>query len=125
VLDALNRAVAGAVEDARAHHVTNVTLVDVARAFDGHGICTADPWVFSGEPVPYATLAADADHILAAKACSGTDLLHGAAACAGLSATALAAERDLQDYVWRAAHPTAAGQRALAAAVERQLSGRV
>jgi hypothetical protein len=125
VLDALNRAVAGAVEDARAHHVTNVTLVDVARAFDGHGICTADPWAFSGEPVPDTTLAADADHILAAKACSGTDVLHGAAVCASLSASALAAERDLQDYVWRAAHPTAAGQRALAAAVERQLSGRV
>jgi hypothetical protein len=124
VLGALNRAVAGAVEDARAHHVTNVHLVDVAQAFDGHGICTADPWVFSGEPVPDATLAADADHILAAKACSGTDVLHGAAVCDNLSASALAAERNLQDYVWRAAHPTAAGQRALAAAVERQLSGR-
>ena len=125
VLDALNKAVAGAVADARAHHVTNVTLVDVAQAFDGHGICTADPWVFSGEPLPDATLAADADHILAAKACSGTDILHGPAVCASLSASALSAERDLQDYVWRAAHPTAAGQRALAAAVERQLSGRV
>jgi hypothetical protein len=125
VLDALNQAVAGAVEDARAHHVTNVTLVDVAQAFDGHGICTADPWVFSGEPVPDATLAADADRILKAKACSGTDILHGPAVCASLSASAKSAERDLQDYVWRAAHPTAAGQRALAAAVERQLSGRV
>jgi hypothetical protein len=124
VLDALNRAVGGAVEDARAHHVTNVTLVDVAKTFDGHGICTADPWVFSGEPVPDATLAADAEHILAAKACSGTDVIHGAAACTSLSASALAAERDLQDYVWRAAHPTAAGQRALAAAVERQLGVR-
>ena len=122
VLDALNKAVAGAVEDARAHRVTNVTLVDVARAFNGHGICTADPWVFSGEPVPDATLAADADHILAAKACSGTDVLHGAAVCASLNASARVAERDLQDYVWRAAHPTAAGQRVLAVAVERQLS---
>ena len=125
VLDALNRAVAGAVEDARAHHVTNVHLVDVAHAFDGHGICTADPWVFSGEPVPDATLAADADRILAAKACSGTDILHGPGVCASLHTSALAAERDLQDYVWRAAHPTAAGQRALAAAVERQLGARV
>jgi hypothetical protein len=124
VLGALNRAVAGAVADARAHHVTNVTLVDVAQAFDGHGICTADPWVFSGEPVPDATLAADADHVLAAKACSGTDILRGAAVCASLSASAVAAERNLQDYVWRAAHPTAAGQRALAAAVERQLTSR-
>ena len=122
VLRALNQAVAGAVEDARAHHVNNVTLVNVARTFAGHGICTADPWVFSGEPVPDSTLAADADRILAAKACSGTDVLHGQAVCGSLSASAQAAERDLQDYVWRAAHPTAAGQRALALAVERQLS---
>jgi hypothetical protein len=125
VLDALNRAVDGAIEDARAHHVENVTLVDVAQAFDGHGICTTDPWVFSGEPVPDSTLGADADHILAAKACSGTDLLHGAAACTALNASAQAAERDLQDYVWRAAHPTSAGQRAIAAAVERQLNERL
>jgi hypothetical protein len=125
VLDALNRAVAGAVEDARAHHVRNVTLVDVAQAFDGHGMCTTDPWVFSGEPVPDSTLGTDAAHILEAKACSGTDLLHGAAACTATSASGLAAERNLQDYVWRAAHPTAAGQRALAAAVEQQLNDRL
>jgi hypothetical protein len=81
--------------------------------------------VFSGEPVPDSTLGADADHILAAKACSGTDLLHGAAACTALNASAQAAERDLQDYVWRAAHPTSAGQRAIAAAVERQLNERL
>ncbi len=123
VLTALNRAVAGAVADARAHHVRNVTLVDVSHAFDGHGICTAQPWVFSGEPVPDTTLAADAEHIVAAKACSGTDVLHGATTCASLTRSELAAERNLQDYVWRAAHPTAAGQRALAAAVERQLRG--
>ena len=125
VLDALNRAVAGAVADARAHHVRNVTLVDVAQAFDGHGICTADPWVFSGEPVPDSTLGADAARILEAKACTGTDVLHGAAACTASSASAQAAERNLQDYVWRAAHPTAAGQRALAVAVERQLNDRL
>jgi hypothetical protein len=121
VLGALNRAVAGAVADARVHHVKNVTLVDVAHSFDGHGICTSDPWAFSGEPVPDTTLAADAEHILAAKACSETSALHGAMSCAGLTASALAAERNLQDYVWRAAHPTAAGQRALAAAVEQRL----
>ncbi len=125
VLAALNRAIGGAVADARAHHVKNVSLVDVSGAFAGHGICTAHPWVFSGEPVPDSTLAADAEHIVAAKACSGTDPLHGAAICTSLTATALAAERDLQDYVWRAAHPNAAGQRALAATVERQLHGRV
>ncbi len=121
VLSALNQAVAGAVGDARTHHVKNVTLMDVSGALDGHGICTAQPWVFSGEPVSDATLAADAEHILAAKACSETDALHGAMTCASLTASAQAAERNLQDYVWRAAHPTAAGQRAIAAAVERQL----
>ena len=121
VLSALNKAVAGAVGDARTHHVKNVTLVDVSGALDGHGICTAQPWVFSGEPVPDATLAADAERIVAAKACSGTDALHGDASCASLTGSALAAERSLQDYVWRAAHPTAAGQRAIAALVEHQL----
>jgi lysophospholipase L1-like esterase len=124
VLSALNGAVAGAVGDARTHHVKNVTLVDVSGALDGHGICTAQPWVFSGEPVPDTTLAADAEHIVAAKACSGTDVLHGEARCASLTASALAAERSLQDYVWRAAHPTAAGQRAIAALVEHQLGRR-
>lgn len=125
VLTALNRAIAGAVADARLHHVRNVTLVDVSKAFDGHGICTADPWAFSGEAVSDTTLAADAERILAARACSETTALHGAMSCAALRGSALAAERDLQDYVWRAAHPTAAGQRALAASVERQLRSRV
>ena len=125
VLSALNQAVAGAVGDARTHHVKNVTLVDVSGAFDGHGICTAQPWVFSGEPVADTTLAADAEHILAAKGCSATDALHGEMFCAGLTASALAAERNLQDDVWRAAHPTAAGQGVIAAAVERQLGRRV
>jgi len=124
VLRALNNAVAGAVAEARAHHVKNVTLVDLSSAFNGHGICTAQPWAFSGEPVPDATLAAAAEHILAAKACSGTDDLHRSTSCAGLVASARAAENGLEDYVWRAAHPTAAGQRAIAAAVERQLNGR-
>jgi hypothetical protein len=125
VLGALNRAIAGAVADARAQHVTNVTLIDVASAFEGHGICTADPFVFSGEPVPDTTLAADAADILAAKSCSATDVLHGAAACTALTAGATRAETGLEGYVWRAAHPDAAGQRALAALVEHGLRGRV
>jgi hypothetical protein len=117
VLGKLNAAVAGAVDQARAHHVTNVRLVDVATVFDGHGMCTADPWVFSGEPLPDTTLAADAEHIVAAKACRGTDALRLPVPCASLVAASRAAEQDLEGYVWRAAHPTAAGQRALAAAV--------
>ena len=125
VLGALNRAVAGAVAEARLHDVKNVTLIDLSGAFVGHGICTAQPWVFSGEPVPDTTLAAVAAHVLAAKACSGTDDLHRSTSCASLAASALAAENGLEDYVWRAAHPTAAGQRAIAAVVKRQLRGRV
>ena len=125
VLDALNSSIAGAVADARAQHVTNVRLIDVASTFEGHGICTTDPYVFSGEPVPDATLAADAADILAAKTCTDTDALHGAAACTGLTASATRAEAELEGYVWRAAHPDSAGQRALAAAAEDQLRGRV
>jgi hypothetical protein len=125
VLAKLNASVAGAVADARAHGVHNVVLIDVAHTFDGHGICTADPWAFSSEPVPDTTLAADAEHILAAKACSAVrDAVH-AVPCSSEVASADQAERTLKDYVWRAAHPTADGQRALAAAVESALRGRV
>jgi hypothetical protein len=110
---------------AAAQQLTNVRLIDVASTFEGHGICTTDPYVFSGEPVPDATLAADAADILAAKTCTDTDALHGAAACTGLTASATRAEAELEGYVWRAAHPDSAGQRALAAAAEDQLRGRV
>jgi hypothetical protein len=125
VLAALNTAIAGAVADARAHHVANVTLVDVSATLHGHGVCTADPWVFSGEPVPDATLAVDAERVLAAKACTGSAVLHPGLSCSSLMATAARAERDLEGYVWRAAHPNAAGQRAIAAVVEARLRGRV
>ena len=77
VLGALNRSIAAAVADARAHGVRNVTLVDISSAMSGHGLCTADPWVFSSEPLSDTTLAADLEHISAAKACSATsDLFH-------------------------------------------------
>jgi hypothetical protein len=125
VLSKLNASVAGAVADARAHGVHNVVLIDVSHLFDGHGICTTDPWAFSSEPVPDTTLAADAEHILAAKACTAaSDAVH-AIPCTSEVASADAAEQTLKDYVWRAAHPTADGQRALAAAVETALRGRV
>jgi hypothetical protein len=42
-----------------------------------------------------------------------------------LTAAAARAERDLEGYVWRAAHPNAAGQRAIAAVVDQKLRGRV
>ena len=123
VLADLNGAITGAVADARAHDVRNVSLVDLSTVMAGHGLCTADPWVFSGEPLPDTTLAADAGHILAAKACNETDALHRASFCAALTAAATRAERSLEDYVWRAAHPTATGQRAIAAVVDDRLRG--
>jgi hypothetical protein len=125
VLSELNTSVAGAVADARAHGVHNVVSIDIAHAFDGHGICTADPWAFSSEPVPDTTLAADAEHILAAKACTAARDAVSAVPCSSEVASADRAEQTLKDYVWRAAHPTAAGQRAIAAAVDTALRGRV
>ena len=124
VLTALNDAVAGAVADARARGVHNLTMVDIAHTFDGHGVCTADPWVFSSELIPDATLADDVARIVAAKACTAASgLLH--TPCASLTASANRAKQNLKDYVWRAAHPTLSGQRAIAAGTERVLRGRV
>jgi hypothetical protein len=124
VLGALNDSVAGAVADARAHGVHNLTLVDIAHTFDGHGVCTADPWAFSSELIPDATLAEDVARIVAAKACTAASGLFGTS-CTSLRASATQAKQDLKDYVWRAAHPTLWGQRAIAASTERALRGRV
>ncbi len=125
VLSALNNAISGAVADATAHGVRNVRLVNVSGAVNGHGMCTADPWVFSSERVSDATLAADAEHIVAAKACrAATSPLHQTASCTTLTARADQAEQSLKDYVWRAAHPTADGQRAIASIVDAALRGR-
>jgi hypothetical protein len=112
------------VADARAHGVHDVVMVDVAHALDGHGICTADPWVFSAEPISDASLAADTGQILAAKACSAAgSALQGV--CGSLVARADQDKLSLRGHVWRTAHPTARGQRALATEVERVLRGRV
>ena len=82
------------------------------RALDGHGMCTAAALGVSGEAVPDMTLAADAEHIVAAKACSG----HGRPARRDARAGPGPHRRGRrsaawQDYGWRAADPTAAGQR--------------
>jgi hypothetical protein len=123
VLSALNHSIAGAVADARADGVRNARLVDVSNTLAGHGICTADPWVFSSELVPDTTLAKDAADILAAKACKAAAALPTGTICASETARANQAEQNIKSYVWRTAHPTAAGQRALASAVEQALRG--
>jgi hypothetical protein len=121
VSGALNHAIAGAVADARAAHVGNVALVDVSKVGDGHGLCTADPWFYSAEPVPDSTLVTDVGRIAAARVCTSTSVLRNDAPCESLTAGATAAELQLKGYVWRAAHPTAAGQAGIARAVEAQL----
>ena len=125
VLTALNDAIAGAVADARGHGVRNVVLVDVAHALDGHGICTAHPWVFSAETISDVTLAADTGEIVAAKACSAAgSAIDTSTPCNALVARANQAKQSLKDHVWRTAHPTALGQGAIALYVERALGGR-
>ncbi len=124
VLSALNGAITGAVTDAEAHHVDNVRLIDVSGAMNGHGMCTADPWVFSAQGIPVTTFSGDATRILAAKACTATDAIHPSSFCHSLQASALGAVNNLKRYVWRVAHPTAAGQRALALATEQALRTR-
>ena len=121
VLAALNEAIAGAVTDAEAHHVHNVRLIDVAGVMNGHGMCTADPWVFTAQGIPAMTLSGDLARILAAKACTSTDAVHPSSLCRPLQADALSTLNDLKRYVWRVAHPTADGQRALALATMHAL----
>jgi hypothetical protein len=117
---AVNHAVGGAVADARARGVHNVELIDVSAMAAGHGMCTKSSYFFSGEPIADATLAADLARVAAARACTTSGILRDQT-CARLEAGAAQAEQQLRDYVWRAAHPTAAGQSALAAVVEQQL----
>ena len=126
VLSALNSSIAGAVTDARGHGVRNVVLVDVTHALDGHGVCTADPWVFSAETISDAALALDTEQVLAAKACSTTgSVLHAGSLCDSLVARSDEAKLSLRALVWRTAHPTSQGQLAIAADVEQALRGRV
>ena len=118
---AVNHAVAGAVSDARARGVRNVQLINVSAVGAGHGMCSSDPWFFSGEELSDATLTGDIALIAAAKACTATGALGRTSPCAGLEVEAARAKNELRAHVWRAAHPTAVGQRALAEAVEAQL----
>jgi hypothetical protein len=103
--------------------VRNVDLVNVAHALDGHGMCTADPWVFSAEPITDAALAGDTAEIAAAKVCSAAGSALGSV-CNSLVARAEQAKESLRAHVWRTAHPNAPGQHALSAVVAQALRGR-
>ena len=77
---------------------------------NGHGLCTADPWVFSAQGIPATTFSGDITKILAANACTATDAIHPSSFCRTLQTDALGAVNNLKRYVWRVAHPTADGQ---------------
>ena len=98
IVDALNTAIHQAVLDARAAGNKNVTYVDISRVEVGHEMCTADPAIFSGEPMPISELTRDLFTI----ALSGS-------------------QNDIRRHLWRAAHPNQLGQHDIAKAVEAAL----
>jgi hypothetical protein len=98
ILDALNGAIREAVMNAQAAGSKNVTYVDISKVAVGHEMCTADPAIFSGEPMPISELTSDLFTI----ALSGS-------------------QNDIRRHLWRAAHPNQLGQQDIAKAVEAAL----
>jgi hypothetical protein len=98
ILDALNGAIRQAVINAQAAGSKNVTYVDISKVAVGHEMCTADPAIFSGEPMPISQLTSDLFTI----ALSGS-------------------QNDVRRHLWRAAHPNQLGQQDIAKAVEAAL----
>ncbi len=99
VVNALNAAIDAAVAKAQTAGDKNVTYVDVSKVEVGHEMCTADPAIFSGEPMPISELTRDLLTI-------------------GLGGS----QNDIERHVWRAAHPNQLGQQEIAKKVEADLS---
>ncbi len=99
VVNALNTAIDEAVVNAQAAGDKNVTYVDVSKVEVGHEMCTADPAIFSGEPMPASELTSDLFTIA----------LNGS-------------QNDVERHVWRAAHPNQLGQQLIANKVIADLS---
>ena len=78
-----------------------VTFVEEASLFEGHGMCTRQPYVFSGEPLDLA---------------AWTELWHNVE-----HGNVGAIENVLETHAWRVAHPNAMGQAQIATAVESAL----
>ncbi len=97
---ALNAAIRSAAD---AH--PGVTFVDEASLFDGHGMCTEDPYVFSGESLDLA---------------AWTQLWRGIE-----RGDVPAMESVVKTHTWRVAHPNAAGQAQIADALESALAGQL
>ncbi len=102
VQSALNVAITGAVLEAQADGVNNVQLIDISNLESTHEMCTGNPALFSGEPMPKSEFHNDLKifaechlPVFRPKSCS----------------SALpAAEADLARHTWRAAHPNTFGQ---------------
>lgn len=99
IVDALNTAIGQAVLNARAAGDKNVTYIDISKVEVGHEMCTADPAIFSGEPMRISELTSDLFTIA----------LNGS-------------QNDIERHLWRAAHPNQFGQQAIAKKVIADLS---
>jgi hypothetical protein len=113
---ALNAAIADAVTDAKNAGITNVTLVNISNVFLHHEMCTGDPAVFSGEPLPASRLRDDLGLLDECYATPVSQLFRhfNGGDCSG-------AVSDLESYTWRAAHPNKYGQQDIANAVLQAL----
>lgn len=110
---ALNNAIAGAVSDATSAGATNVQLINIADLEATHEVCTGNPALFSGEPILQSQLSNDIKTIAE---CS-VPKFHPK----NCSTTRPAAEADIENHVWRTAHPNTFGQQDIAKALESQL----
>jgi hypothetical protein len=108
---ALNVSIDQAVSNAHSAGINNVQLVDLTDLEAGHEMCTGNPALFSGEPMPKSQFDTDLQVIIACHA-------YFSQSC---QTTEPYAETDLANHSWRAAHPNTFGQQDIASAVEAQL----
>jgi hypothetical protein len=115
---ALNDAISQAVQNAKRAGVHNVALVDIATLERHHEMCTAEPALFSGEPLSQEALQVDLGSTLLCHAEESiASMWTSAAGQSSACRAAASATNDLRAHVWRAAHPNAGGQRDIATAV--------
>ncbi len=99
VVGALNSAIDEAVRNAQVAGDENVTYIDISKVAVGHEMCTADPAIFSGEPMPISEFTSDLFTIA----------LRGS-------------QNDIERHLWRAAHPNQFGQQEIAKKVIADLA---
>ena len=99
VVGALNSAIDEAVLNAQVAGDENVTYIDISKVAVGHEMCTADPAIFSGEPMPISEFTSDLFTIA----------LRGS-------------QNDIERHLWRAAHPNQFGQQEIAKKVIADLA---